>query len=130
MTPRALSDRSLGGDAPRTWALIAPALPASPVLPRAEGGEKPSPIRRLRALLGAERQDLAAVLVYAVAVGLLTLATPIAMQVLINWLAFGALQQPIVVLSIILLGCLVLGSAVSACMFRLMREFVCEESTR
>jgi putative ABC transport system ATP-binding protein len=114
LTPTALASRSLGGDEARTWALISPALPASPVLPRVEGGAKPSPVRRLRALLGAERRDLAAVLVYAVAVGLLTLATPIAMQVLINWLAFGALQQPIVVLSVILLGCLVLAAGLRA----------------
>lgn len=109
-----LASRALGDAEPRVWALLAPGLPASPVLPGSEGGEKPTPIRRLRALLEVERRDLGAVLIYAVAVGLLSLATPIAMQVLINWLAFGALQQPIVVLSIILLGCLVLAAGLRA----------------
>lgn len=109
-----LGDHALGDHAPRMWALVAPALPASPVLPHEDGGTPPTPFRRLRALLGAERRDLGAVLVYAVAVGLLSLATPLAMQVLINWLAFGALQQPIVVLSVILLGCLVLAAGLRA----------------
>lgn len=113
MKPAALA-AELGADPHRTWALVTPALPASPVLPRSGDGRPPSPAQRLRALLSVERKDLGAVLVYAVAVGLLSLATPLAMQVLINWLAFGALQQPIVVLSIILLGCLVLAAGLRA----------------
>lgn len=85
------------------WALAEPALPASPVLPSTEGGPRPSPIARLRALLKVEKPDIQAVILYAVVIGVLSLATPLAMQVLINWLAFGSLQQPVVVLAIVLL---------------------------
>ncbi len=101
-------------EAAHTWALIEPALPASPVLPRAEGSPAPTPLQRLRALLRAEKPDLASVVLYAIAIGLLSLATPLAMQVLINWLAFGALQQPIVVLTVILFTSLALAAGLQA----------------
>ncbi|MEZ4235770.1 MAG: ABC transporter ATP-binding protein [Myxococcota bacterium] len=96
---------ALGGDAARAWALAEPVLPAA-----ALGGAR-SPVRRLRTLLWAERRDLGAVVVYGAVAGLMSLATPLAVQVLINWLAFGALLQPVVVLGAVLLGCLALAAA-------------------
>jgi len=105
--PQRLLDTS--ADEALDWALMEPALPASPILQRRQG-EPPTPIERLRALLRAERPDLTAVVLYAVAIGLLSLATPLAMQVLINWLAFGALQQPIVVLTLLLFASLALAA--------------------
>mgnify|MGYP000329903790 CR=1 FL=1 len=92
------------------WGLVEPALPAAPVRPRAEGGPTPTPLQRLSGLLDAERSDVAAVVFYAVAIGILSLATPLAIQVLINWLAFGALRQPIIALGLALLGCLALAA--------------------
>ena len=50
-----------------------------------------------------ERHDLAVVLVYAIGVGVLTLATPIAVQALVNTVAFGTLLQPLAVLAFLLL---------------------------
>jgi len=92
------------------WAMVEPALPAGPVIARSPDGPVPSPLQRLVSLLQAERADLVAIVLYAVAIGVLGLATPIAIQVLINWLAFGALQQPIIGLGIVLMVCLALAA--------------------
>lgn len=69
-------------------------------------GHTTPPLSRLRALMAMERTDLWVVLAYAVAVGVVSLATPIAVQALVNTIAFGSLFQPLIVLSILLLGCL------------------------
>lgn len=74
----------------------------------------PSPLERLRTLMALEKQDLWAVVVYALGVGLFALATPIAVQALVNTIAFGALLQPIVILSLLLLGGLVLAAGLRA----------------
>jgi putative ABC transport system ATP-binding protein len=102
LRPAALQ-RELGDEA-RPWALIEPAQPAS--LASASSSGPATPLRRVRTLLAAEQRDLGAVVVYAVAVGVLSLATPLVMQVLINWLAFGAVGQPLGVLVGALLACL------------------------
>ncbi len=91
------------------WGRVEPLLPASALSPKAEG-RAVTPLRRLRSLLSAERSDLGVVLVFAVATGVLALATPLTIQVLINWLAFGALLQPILGLSVVLFACLALAA--------------------
>lgn len=97
-------------DAPAEWLVAAPVTPLDPIssatLRATPGrddhhGDHPSPLARLRALLRTERDDLWVVLIYAIAVGLLSLATPVAVQALVNSVAFGALLQPIVVLTVI-----------------------------
>jgi len=50
-------------------------------------------------LLAAERPALGSVFVYAVGVGLVSLATPIAVAALVNTITFGTVLQPIVVLA-------------------------------
>lgn len=62
-----------------------------------------SPFNRLLTLLRPEWSDIWIILVFAFVVGLLTLATPIAVEALVNTVAFGRLLQPIVVLALILL---------------------------
>lgn len=64
--------------------------------------ESDSPWRRLWAWMDFERQDLGVAVAYATAVGLLSLATPLAVQSLFNNVAFGTLTQPLLVLSVIL----------------------------
>lgn len=77
------------------------------------GHHRPSlknhPWKRLRAFLGLDRADLWVIVVYAIVIGGMTLGTPIAVQSLVNTVAFGSVLQPLVVLSILLL--LVLGFA-------------------
>ena len=72
----------------------------------ASHGTPPSPWNRLWGLLSLEARDLQIVVSYALAVGLLSLATPIAVQTLIGFVAFGGLLQPIVVLSLMLFAVL------------------------
>lgn len=58
-----------------------------------------SPAARLGALLVLEREDVWAVALYAIAIGTLSLAMPVAVQTLVNNVAFGTLLQPLVVLT-------------------------------
>ncbi len=79
------------------WAVVEPSAP----LAAAEQRHAPTPHQRVLSLLAEERPDLKVVLAYAVAIGLLSLAVPIAIQALVNSVAFGTLMQPVVVLTIL-----------------------------
>jgi len=83
-------------------------LPPPPVFPGSDLAA--SPMERVRALMSVEADDLLIVLMYAVAVGLLSLATPVAVQALVNTVAFGTAVQPLLVLTILLGGGLALGA--------------------
>ena len=102
----------------RTWVLAEPARPMEALSRHGDGHEHghehPTPFERLKALLRLEREDVWAVVVYAMGVGVFALATPIAVQALVNTVAFGALLQPLVVLSVLLLGGLVLAAGLRA----------------
>lgn len=95
---RALPD--LAGDA--TWLHLQPRLALDPVSLSRRPALRGRPWLRLRAFLELERRDLWVVAVYAIAIGGLTLATPIAVQALVNTIAFGAVLQPLVVLTTLL----------------------------
>lgn len=95
-----------------TWVLAEESEPLQ-VLRGAEGG-KPSPFARVRELARLEAADIRAVVIYAVGVGLFALTTPVAVQSLVNTVAFGALLQPLVVLSIVLLAGLAFAAALRA----------------
>lgn len=77
-------------------------------------GEHPSPWARLQALLHPEWSDIWIVLVFALFVGLMTLATPIAVEALVNTVAFGRLLQPVVILALLLFGFLAFAAAMRA----------------
>lgn len=64
----------------------------------------PPPLTRLRQLCSVERRDIWIILGYGIGIGLMSLATPIAVQALVGTIAFGALYQPLVVLTLILLA--------------------------
>jgi putative ABC transport system ATP-binding protein len=100
------------GATPLTWVLAEESEPLRAL--RGTDGRTPSPFARVRELARLEAADLRAVLVYAVGVGLFALTTPIAVQSLVNTVAFGSLLQPLVVLSILLLGGLVFAGALRA----------------
>lgn len=63
---------------------------------------RPSPLRRARQLLALDGQDIAVIVIYGVALGLLSLAVPVAVQSLVNTVAFGSLIQPLIVLTVLL----------------------------
>lgn len=101
---------SLLGDGLRLVARVEPALPASPLGP-GPGGRPRSPMRRLLGLLRAEQDAIATVVVFAFTVGILALAPPLAIQVIINWLAFGVLLQPIIAVAFVLVLCMLAAAA-------------------
>lgn len=69
------------------------------------------PLKRITRLLQPERSDLWIVAAYSVAIGLLTLALPVASQSLINTVAFGTVLQPLIVLSLLLFLALIAASS-------------------
>jgi len=71
-----------------------------------------SPWRRLWRLVSLERPMISALFIFAVILGALSLAVPIAVQVLVNTIAFGSLLQPLLILSLVLLGVLALSGGV------------------
>lgn len=81
-----------------------------------------SPYKRLWELMRLERDDLWVVFIYAAAVGLLSLATPIAVQALVGTVAFGTLLQPIVVLSLMLVAALGFQKTIEALQLRVVES--------
>ena len=70
-----------------------------------------SGLRRVFDFAFEVRDELRMVLAYACGVGLLTLATPIAVQILINTLAVGNLLQPLVAVLVLLAAALSFSAA-------------------
>jgi len=66
------------------------------------GDQREKQLSRFIALLRPERGDILAIVVFAVVVGVLGLATPLAVESLVNTVAFNRYVQPIIVVGIIL----------------------------
>ena len=92
-----------GADRLLPWMLVEPVAPATEMLGTPGAGI--GVFGRLQALLRAERQDLWVILAYAVGIGILGLATPLVVQVLVNTVAFTAMPGPVFVLAGLLLAC-------------------------
>lgn len=75
------------------------------------------PLYRLQQLIHIEHRDIAMLVAYGVGIGLMSLATPITVQALVNTIAFGALLQPLVVLTLILLVLLTFSNSLVALQF-------------
>jgi putative ABC transport system ATP-binding protein len=65
---------------------------------------------RLYSLIKADRGDILVIAIFAVVTGVLSLATPLAVEALVNSVAFGRYLLPVVVLSIVLFTFLAFGS--------------------
>lgn len=72
------------------------------------------PIARLIALTKPEWSDIWVVAVFAFFAGILSLATPIAVESLVNMVMFGRLLQPLLILSMILFGFLAFAALMKA----------------
>lgn len=72
------------------------------------------PTRRLFRLLRPEWNDIWIILVFAFVAGVLSLATPIAVEALVNTVAFGRLLQPVVILAALLFGFLAFAGGMRA----------------
>ncbi|MGE3508818.1 MAG: peptidase domain-containing ABC transporter [Vicinamibacterales bacterium] len=108
--------RWLGAHDTRTavpWILAEPAGPLSQ-LRTPDGKPRLTPGARLRALLDREGQTLRVAIVYSVVIGLLSLVVPVAVQALVNNIAFGAALQPLVVLTLFVLVALGFSTAMNA----------------
>jgi len=66
------------------------------------GGHHDKPLRRLISLLRPDRDDILAIFVFSLVVGILGLATPLAVESMVNTVAFNRYVQPIIVLAIVL----------------------------
>lgn len=84
----------LGKD-PRHWLIFEPA--------RLRHQPQRKPVQRLLEFLTLEKRALWLILIYAIVMGFLGLAVPIASQALVNNIALGSLRQPLVVLCLLLL---------------------------
>ena len=111
--------RRLAGDGERRLVILGSRTRAATM--RAKSlGERPSPLARTIQLLHLERQDIGVVMVYGVAIGLLSLAVPVAAQSLVNTVAFGSLIQPLVVLTALLAVALLTGLYLRALRLRVV----------
>lgn len=99
--PALASALGMGTGEPGAWLSFSPAAPLQALVHGDDHGEHPSPWARVRKLVALERDDVSVLLVYAVVVGVLSLATPIAVQSMVNTVAFGSVLQPVVVLAIL-----------------------------
>ena len=79
-------------DSPLPWGMVQAQAPAGPTTP----GEKADPAQRVLQLFAPDRRDVSTLVVFSLVVGILNLATPIAVEALVNTVAFVGLLQPIV----------------------------------
>lgn len=98
------------------WIIGQPAFECQPPAqsPVRNSHEPLSPLARLLGLLRPEKRDLWVVFVFSVIVGILALATPVAVEALVNTVAFGRYLQPIIILSLLLFTFLAFAAAMRA----------------
>ena len=89
------------------WLFIQPMLAAESASRfhyRGGTAEQPiPPLRRFFGLLKPEAQDLRTILIFSIVIGLLSLTTPLAVEAIVNTIAFGRYMQPLIMLSLIVL---------------------------
>lgn len=73
-----------------------------------------SPLGRLIGLLKPESPDIWSVVVFSIVTGILALATPLAVESLVNTVAFGRVLQPVIILALMLLAFLSFSAALRA----------------
>lgn len=72
-----------------------------------------NPLQRLLRLIHLERLDMGMIVGLGILIGICALATPLTIQILINWVAFGGLTQPIVSLCLVLFAILCLHTGLA-----------------
>lgn len=110
--------RSEWGDTPHSFLLPSPRMTLASL-------RHHSRVKRVLKYLATERPILKAILGYAVVIEILNLAAPIAVQVVINSIGFGMMNQQLIVMSLLLL----LAMA-GAAMLRLLQMVMVEHLTR
>ena len=95
------------------WLVTESATPCASATSEAAGASL-GPLRRLIRLLRPERSDIWTVVVFSIATGVLMLAMPIAVQALVNFVAFAGAVPPLVVVAMLLFFGLGLAAALTA----------------
>ncbi|WP_419190517.1 ABC transporter transmembrane domain-containing protein [Saltatorellus ferox] len=106
----------LGAD-PETaihWLVADPATPNEAAASQSYPDKTLTNFQRLGRLLSPERGDLYVVLVFAIMIGILTLATPVAVQAIVNSVAIGGTFQPLIAVAIFLAFALAFAAALIA----------------
>ncbi len=89
------------------WYLIQPLLLAEDAsrfhYQTGETREPIKPLRRFVAMLKPDGNDIRNILVFSLVVGLLSLTLPLAVEAIVNTIAFGRYLQPLIVLSLIVM---------------------------
>jgi len=111
LEPSALADAIELEDPERPirWVRLRTSLPLEGL--RSPPGDTLSALARLWRWTKRERKTLIAVLAYSAMIGTISLALPLAVQSLVNLLAFGRMLQPLLVISVALLFVLSLAAA-------------------
>ena len=81
-----------------------------------------TPYQRLGLLMRLERTDLIVIFLYVTLIGILTLAVPLAAQALVNTIAAGVLIQPLIVLTIGVLGALIFAGILELLMITVIEK--------
>lgn len=79
-----------------------------------------SPFYLIKQLISVEREDIVTLISYGIFIGIMSLAMPVAVQVLVNTVAFGGMFQPLVVLSIIFSVLLAFSNTLAGLQFYMM----------
>lgn len=93
---------SIAEDDEATWLVAHPSTPNESASTKDAETGPITPVSRLAKLLAPERSDILAILAFAVAIGVLALATPIAVQSIVNSVALGGTLQPLIAVAIFL----------------------------
>ena len=111
--------REMIGSKPVPCAFVGDELRAAELIEHA-GEEKFSPWSRTRRLLELERGDIAVVMVYTIAIGLISLGVPLTVQWIVNVSALGTLRQPLFILSLLLLAILLVSLFLQSLRYRVV----------
>lgn len=97
------------------WVVGQPALACEPKTSNSDDHHASehhmSPFSRLIGLMQPEKKDIWVIIVFSLVVGVLALATPIAVEALVNTVAFGRYLQPVIVLVMMLFTFLAFAAA-------------------
>lgn len=81
------------------------------------------PWTRLKSALDLDPRDVRMILVFALCVGLLSVAAPVAIETLVNTVAFGVLLWPVIALALVMLTLLLISASLKSLQF-LVAEYL------
>ena len=98
------------------WIIVEPRLTMQIISPQGgpemHGAKKA--IKRVKGLIWLEREGIRAIAIYSILLGILSLLTPIAVQGMVNTIAFSMVLQPLIFLAIVVLTGLAFVGALRA----------------